>query len=92
MTGGSVISLSVRWIQKLTYGNGQFSISIPFTFPEFVNPSGKTIIKKEKIKLNINGGSGKEILCQLTSHALKVRYLFIIIVVLSVLVTFWKFS
>ncbi|CAA7394968.1 unnamed protein product [Spirodela intermedia] len=71
VNGGSVISLSIRWVQKLTYSDGQFSISIPFTFPEFINPSGKTIKKMEKIKLNIHGGAGKEILCQMTSHALK---------------------
>uniref|UniRef100_A0A1D1Z528 Inter-alpha-trypsin inhibitor heavy chain H2 n=2 Tax=Anthurium amnicola TaxID=1678845 RepID=A0A1D1Z528_9ARAE len=69
--GGSVLSLEVRWLQRLLYNDGQFSISIPFTFPEFVNPSGKIISKRERIKLNINSGTGKEVLCQMTSHALK---------------------
>ena len=67
-----MISLSIRWVMKLLYSDGQFSISIPFTFPEFVNPSGNMILKKETIKMNINVGVGKEIMCQTTSHALKV--------------------
>ncbi|XP_078430964.1 inter-alpha-trypsin inhibitor heavy chain-like protein [Wolffia australiana] len=71
VTGGSILTISIRWVQKLIYSDGRFSITVPFTFPEFVNPSGNTVLKKEKISLNINGGPGKELMCQTTSHPLK---------------------
>ncbi|KAA8534761.1 hypothetical protein F0562_029797 [Nyssa sinensis] len=69
--GGSNLSIKVRWSQKLLFHNGQFSLSIPFSFPEYVTPAGKKISKKEKIQLNINVGPGTELLCKTTSHPLK---------------------
>ncbi|CAK9155194.1 unnamed protein product [Ilex paraguariensis] len=69
--GGSNISIKVRWSQKLLYHNDQFTLSIPFHFPEYVTPAGKKISKKEKIHLNVNSGPGTEVLCKTTSHPLK---------------------
>jgi hypothetical protein len=48
----------------LLYDNGQFSVEVPFRFPQFVNPLPKVFMKKEKIQLTVN------------SHPLKViKYL-----------------
>ncbi|KAI5674235.1 hypothetical protein M9H77_14599 [Catharanthus roseus] len=69
--GGLNLSIKVRWSQKLLYNDGQFTLNIPFSFPEFVVPAGKKISKKEKILLNVNCGPGTEILCKTTSHPLK---------------------
>ncbi|KAJ9128484.1 hypothetical protein P3X46_034961 [Hevea brasiliensis] len=69
--GGTVISVKVTWSQKLAYNEGKFCLSVPFSFPAFVNPISKKITKREKIMLNVNSGFGKEILCKSTSHALK---------------------
>ncbi|XP_030448474.1 uncharacterized protein LOC115671142 [Syzygium oleosum] len=69
--GGSNISIKVCWSQKLSYCNGQFSLSVPFTFPEYVTPAGKKISKKEKIQVNVDSGTGSEVLCKMTSHPLK---------------------
>uniref|UniRef100_A0A5B7AK45 Putative inter alpha-trypsin inhibitor, heavy chain 4 n=1 Tax=Davidia involucrata TaxID=16924 RepID=A0A5B7AK45_DAVIN len=69
--GGSNLSIKLRWSQKLFYHSGQFSLSIPFSFPEYVTPAGKKISKKEKIQLNINSGPGTELLCKTVSHPLK---------------------
>ncbi|KAK1281224.1 hypothetical protein QJS04_geneDACA004889 [Acorus gramineus] len=71
--GGSIISIKVSWSQQLLYADGQFTISIPFSFPEYVAPFGKRFPKREKIQLNINTGLGKEVLCETTSHPLKER-------------------
>jgi hypothetical protein len=60
----------------LLYDNGQFSVEVPFRFPQFVNPLPKVFMKKEKIQLIVNSGVSKEILLQGTSHPLKVlKYL-----------------
>ncbi|KAF8388713.1 hypothetical protein HHK36_025393 [Tetracentron sinense] len=69
--GGSNLSIKVSWSQKLLYHNGQFSISVPYSFPDYVTPAGKVIPKREKIQLNVNSGTGTEVLCRTTSHPLK---------------------
>lgn len=69
--GGCDISLSVSWSQKFLYKDGQFSISIPFNFPEFVTPFAKIIAKREKVQLNVNTCNENEVLIEKASHALK---------------------
>ncbi|XP_062211501.1 uncharacterized protein LOC133912666 [Phragmites australis] len=71
--GGEDIFATIRWSQKLLYDNGQFSVEIPFRFPQFVNPLPKFFMKKEKIQLTVNSGVSKEVLLQGTSHPLKER-------------------
>lgn len=61
------------WSQKLLYQDGEFTLTIPYSFPEFVTPAGKKMAKKEKIQLNVNAGPGTEILCKTISHPLKVQ-------------------
>ncbi|XVE97879.1 hypothetical protein REPUB_Repub03eG0056800 [Reevesia pubescens] len=68
--GGTNISIKLRWSQKLSYNEGQFSLTVPFNFPEYVTPINK-ISKKEKIQLNVNSGIATGILCKATSHPLK---------------------
>ncbi|XWS26573.1 hypothetical protein CRYUN_Cryun26dG0042300 [Craigia yunnanensis] len=70
--GGTNISIKLRWSQKLSYNEGQFSLTVPFSFPEYVTPAIKKISKKEKIQLNVNSGIATGILCKATSHPLKV--------------------
>ncbi|XP_031274089.1 inter-alpha-trypsin inhibitor heavy chain H3 [Pistacia vera] len=69
--GGSFLSVKLHWSQKLSYCDGEFSLNVPFKFPEYVTPAIKKIPKKEKILLNVNAGTGTEILCKTTSHPLK---------------------
>ncbi|XP_043720321.1 uncharacterized protein LOC122667907 isoform X1 [Telopea speciosissima] len=69
--GGSNLSIKVSWSQKILYSDGQFSLNIPFSFPEYVTPTGNIISKIEKIQLNVNYGTETEILCKTTSHPLK---------------------
>ncbi|RDX69847.1 Inter alpha-trypsin inhibitor, heavy chain 4 [Mucuna pruriens] len=69
--GGSNLSIKVRWSQKIVYSNGQFSLNVPFTFPDFVNPAGKKISKREKIQINLDAVAGGELLCKTISHPLK---------------------
>ncbi|KAG8657136.1 hypothetical protein MANES_03G041700v8 [Manihot esculenta] len=69
--GGSTLSIKVSWIQKLLYRNGEFSLIVPFSFPDYVTPPVKKLAKKEKIQLNINSGTETEIMCKATSHPLK---------------------
>ncbi|KAL9252644.1 Inter-alpha-trypsin inhibitor heavy chain H2-like protein [Drosera capensis] len=71
--GGTNLSIKFHWSQKLSYYNGEFIISVPFIFPEFVVPAGKKIPKREKILLSINAGEGSEVVCKTTSHPLKER-------------------
>ncbi|XP_073317941.1 uncharacterized protein [Primulina huaijiensis] len=71
--GGTNLSVKIRWSQKLLYRDGQFTLNIPFSFPEYVTPAGKKISKREKIQLNVNSGWGTEVLCKTTSHPLKER-------------------
>ncbi|KAI3938866.1 hypothetical protein MKW92_012489 [Papaver armeniacum] len=69
--GGANISVKANWSQKLAFDAGQFTVNIPFSFPEYVTPAGKKIAKREKIKLNVNPGIGSEVLCKTSSHPLK---------------------
>ncbi|XP_019194521.1 PREDICTED: uncharacterized protein LOC109188342 [Ipomoea nil] len=69
--GGTNLLVTIRWSQKLLYHDGQFTLNIPFSFPEYVTPAAKKISKKEKIELNVNYGPGTEILCRTSSHPLK---------------------
>ncbi|KAL8119885.1 hypothetical protein AgCh_017126 [Apium graveolens] len=69
--GGSNLSVKVKWSQKLLYQDGQYTLTIPYSFPEFVTPAGKKMAKKERIKINVNAGPGTEILCKTISHPLK---------------------
>lgn len=77
--GGSNLSITVRWSQKLSYQSGEFTSTVPYSFPEFVTPVGKKISKKEKIRLNVNAGPGTEVLCKTISHPLKVLLFFFLI-------------
>ncbi|KAL0410407.1 UNVERIFIED_CONTAM: Inter-alpha-trypsin inhibitor heavy chain H2 [Sesamum latifolium] len=69
--GGTNMSVKLRWCQKLLYCDGQFTLNIPFNFPEYVTPAAKKISKRETIQLNVNAGPGTEILLKTTSHPLK---------------------
>ncbi|XP_059645088.1 uncharacterized protein LOC132286730 isoform X2 [Cornus florida] len=69
--GGSKLSMKVTWSQKLLYHDDQFCLHLPFSFPAHVIPVGKRISKREKILLNVNPGTGTELLCKTTSHPLK---------------------
>ncbi|CAJ1940539.1 unnamed protein product [Sphenostylis stenocarpa] len=69
--GGSNLSIKVRWSQKIVYSNGQFSLNVPFNFPDFVNPAGKKIPKREKIRINLDTVTGGELLCKTISHPMK---------------------
>lgn len=69
--GGSNILITLRWSQKLVFDSGQFTLSVPFNFPDFVTPAVKKISKKEKMRLNVNSGTGAEIVCKSNSHPLK---------------------
>lgn len=71
VAGGSILSIKVRWSQKILYQDGQFSLNIPFSFPWYVNPVAKLSCKKERIRLNVNSGMGRAILCESSSHPLK---------------------
>ncbi|KAL0426769.1 UNVERIFIED_CONTAM: Inter alpha-trypsin inhibitor, heavy chain 4 [Sesamum latifolium] len=72
--GGTNLSVKLKWSQKLMYHGGQFTLNIPFKFPEYVTPAGKKIPKHEKIELTVNSCPGTEILSKTTSHLLKERY------------------
>ncbi|CAA0818694.1 inter-alpha-trypsin inhibitor heavy chain-related [Striga hermonthica] len=71
--GGTNVSVKVRWSQKLMYRDGEFTLNVPFSFPEYVTPAAKKISKREKIQLNVNAGPGTEVLCRTASHPLKER-------------------
>lgn len=71
--GGSNLSIKVSWLQQLLYTNGQFSLSVPFDFPEYITPPGKRFPTKEKIQLNVNSGLAMEVTCNTASHPLKVH-------------------
>lgn len=70
--GGTTLSITMSWSQKLSYSEGNVTLKVPFTFPEYVIPAGKKMSKKEKIALNVNVGSAAEVLFKTTSHPLKV--------------------
>lgn len=69
--GGSIFSVKIRWSQKILFHDGEFCLNIPFCFPKYVNPVGRSISKKEKIFLKLNSGTANEVLCKATSHPLK---------------------
>ncbi|XP_027338364.1 von Willebrand factor A domain-containing protein DDB_G0286969-like [Abrus precatorius] len=69
--GGSNLSVKIRWSQKILYCNDEFSLNVPFTFPDFVNPVGKKMSKKEKIQVNGDTITGSELLSKTSSHPLK---------------------
>lgn len=69
--GGSNLSIKMRWSQKVVCSNGEYSLKVPFTFPEFINPAGKRMSKREKIKLNVDVVAGSELLFKTTSHPLQ---------------------
>ncbi|GFP87217.1 inter-alpha-trypsin inhibitor heavy chain h3 [Phtheirospermum japonicum] len=71
--GGTNISVKLRWSQKLLYHDGEFTLNIPFSFPEYVTPAAKKISKREKIQLSVNAGPGTEVMCKTTTHPLKER-------------------
>ncbi|KAK9060839.1 hypothetical protein SSX86_021545 [Deinandra increscens subsp. villosa] len=70
--GGSNLSVKVRWSQKIIYKHGgDFTLDLPFSFPEYVTPAGKKLSKKEKIQLTLNVGLATEIVCRTATHPLK---------------------
>nr|KYP62199.1 Inter-alpha-trypsin inhibitor heavy chain H1 [Cajanus cajan] len=69
--GGSILSVKISWHQKIQYSNDMFCLNVPFNFPDFVNPVGKRMAKKEKIEINVNAVTGSELICQSMSHTLK---------------------
>lgn len=69
--GGTNISITIKWTQKLLYHDGELSLIVPFNFPEYVTPPVKKLPKKEKILLNVNTGGETEILCKTTSYPFK---------------------
>ncbi|RWR81231.1 60S ribosomal protein L10a [Cinnamomum micranthum f. kanehirae] len=70
--GGSNLSIKVSWLQQLLYTNGQFCLSVPFDFPEYITPPGKRFPTTEKIQLNVNSGLAMEVTFNTASHPLKV--------------------
>ncbi|CAL0320252.1 unnamed protein product [Lupinus luteus] len=69
--GGSNLSVKITWSQKVLYYDDTFSLNVPFTFPDFVNPAGKRMLRKEKIQIDVNADAGSELLCKAISHPLK---------------------
>ncbi|WOG99103.1 hypothetical protein DCAR_0518451 [Daucus carota subsp. sativus] len=69
--GGSNLHVKVRWSQKMVYQDGQFCLSVPFSFPTYVIPVASNINKTEKIQLNLKAGIGTQVLCKTTSHPFK---------------------
>ncbi|GMJ07274.1 hypothetical protein like AT1G19110 [Hibiscus trionum] len=68
--GGTCISIQLRWSQRLSYNDGQLSLTVPFRFPEYVNPAIKNVARKEKIQLNVNSSIVAGMV-QTTSHPFK---------------------
>ncbi|XP_057420076.1 uncharacterized protein LOC130714201 isoform X2 [Lotus japonicus] len=69
--GGTNLSIKIQWSQKIVNCNGELTLNVPFTFPEFVTPAGKKMSKKEKIQINVEAVAGSELLCRTMSHPLK---------------------
>ncbi|KAI3521349.1 hypothetical protein L1887_10812 [Cichorium endivia] len=69
--GGSYIHVTFKWSQKLLYQDHQFSLNVPFTFPDHVHPVVKATPNKEKLVLNVNSGTNTEIICNFSSHPLQ---------------------
>ncbi|KAI9102876.1 hypothetical protein K1719_023315 [Acacia pycnantha] len=71
VSGGSLLSIKIRWCQKLLYHDDQFSVSVPFSFPSYVAPVEKKSSKKERIFLKVHSGLAAEVLCIGSSHPVK---------------------
>lgn len=69
--GGSNLSVKISWSQNILYNNDVFCLNVPFNFPDFVNPVGKKMPKKENIEINVNTVTGSELLCKTMSHPMK---------------------
>ncbi|KAI4386921.1 hypothetical protein MLD38_004798 [Melastoma candidum] len=67
--GGSTLSIKVNWSQKLEYREHQYCLSIPFSFPPYVNPRTKQ--KNEMVILSVSSGTSAGILFGHSSHPLK---------------------
>ena len=63
----------MKWSQKILFNQGQFSLSVPFSFPSYVTPVGMKLSKKEMIFLKVNSGAAREVSCNISSHPLKVK-------------------
>ncbi|KAL4180692.1 hypothetical protein AMTRI_Chr12g267090 [Amborella trichopoda] len=72
--GGSVLSLKVSWFQHLTYTDGHYSLSMPFSFPEFVIPSMKHSSLRERICVSVDSGNKEEVRWRNGSHGLQERH------------------
>ncbi|XP_051113803.1 uncharacterized protein LOC127239611 isoform X2 [Andrographis paniculata] len=73
--GGTNLSVKLRWSQRLVHhGNGQFTLQIPFAFPEYVTPAVKKISKHEKIQIGVTPCPGTDILCVTSSHPMKEKH------------------
>ncbi|MED6126298.1 hypothetical protein PIB30_077063 [Stylosanthes scabra] len=69
--GGSIISVKTKWSQNIQCHNDLFSLQVPFNFPDFVNPAGKKMSKKETVQVNVNAIAGNEFQPRKMSHPLK---------------------
>lgn len=74
--GGSYIHVNIRWSQKLLYRDHKFCLNVPFTFPAYVVPVVTGNPMKEKLLLNVNSGTETDIICNISSHPIKVCTLF----------------
>ncbi|KAK7354585.1 hypothetical protein VNO80_20050 [Phaseolus coccineus] len=69
--GGSKLSVKISWYQKILYSKDEFCLNVPFTFPDFVNPVGTKMSKKEKIEITVNAIDGSELVSPKMSHSMK---------------------
>ncbi|KAL5995129.1 hypothetical protein ACLOJK_025187 [Asimina triloba] len=67
---GSVLSIKVGWSLRLLCIDGQFALSVPFTFPHYVTAPGKRLAS-ERIQLNVNTGIDKEVVVKTSSHPME---------------------
>ncbi|MED6192530.1 hypothetical protein PIB30_011060 [Stylosanthes scabra] len=72
-SGGSIFTIKIKWSQKILFNEGQFSLSVPFNFPSYVNPIGMKAPLKERILVKVNSGVAREVSCNISSHPLKVQ-------------------
>ncbi|KAJ0798590.1 putative von Willebrand factor, type A, von Willebrand factor A-like domain superfamily [Helianthus annuus] len=59
--------------EEVIYKDGEFILTVPYSFPEYVTPASKKHPKKERIQLKVNCGLTTDIACKTTSHPLKER-------------------
>ncbi|XP_057950110.1 uncharacterized protein LOC131145071 [Malania oleifera] len=62
---------TLKVAKRLSYDDGQFYLSMPFSFTTYVIPAGKKTSKREKIEFSVNSGISAELLCKTSSHPLK---------------------